>query len=195
PQSKSFLSAVFGDGCGEEPLFQHGEKLRAGLAESHANAEIGLRVDNGSGRFKEFSLAVNLDLDLRVLRQGIGHVQVAAVEAELSHARGDTGLRGLVNPRGGGDEGITRRSATLISHWAFLRKAVAAIVSLVAGETGTILARGRGPSLFAMGPKASCIGVCRIPPTTLPATEATSPQVLRPRAARSLVSERSSNPS
>src|SRR5713226_3341185 len=68
PKSKSFLSAVFGDGGGEEPLFQHGEKLRAGLAEGHANAEIGLRVDNGSGRFKEFALAINLDLDLRVLR-------------------------------------------------------------------------------------------------------------------------------
>src|SRR5712692_4222546 len=116
PQSKSFLSAVFGDGCGEEPLFQHGEKLRAGLAEVHADAEIGLRVDNGPDRFKEFALAVNLYPDLRVLRQGIGHVQVAAVEAELGHARSDAGLRRLVHHLSSGDKWITRRSATLISH-------------------------------------------------------------------------------
>src|SRR6266481_4557044 len=42
PQSKSFLGAVFGDGGSEEPLFQHGGKLRAGLAEGHADAETGL---------------------------------------------------------------------------------------------------------------------------------------------------------
>src|SRR6266478_7588363 len=116
PQSKSFLSAVFGDGCGEEPLFQHGGKLRAYLAEGHANAKVSLRVDNGSGRFKEFTLAVNLDLDLRVLREGIGHVQVAAVETELGHARSDAGLRRLVHHLSSGDKWITRRSATLISH-------------------------------------------------------------------------------
>src|SRR5713226_8478140 len=116
PQSKSFLSAVFGDGGGEEPLFQHGDKLRAGLAEGHANAKVSLRVDDGSGRFKESTLAVNLDLDLRVLREGIGHVQVAAVETELSDARSDGGLRGLVHHLCGGDKWITRRAATLISH-------------------------------------------------------------------------------
>src|SRR5258707_14178363 len=45
PQCKSFLSAVFGYGRGEEPLFQHTEKLRANLAEGEATAEIGLRED------------------------------------------------------------------------------------------------------------------------------------------------------
>src|SRR6266481_6641091 len=75
------------------------------------------RVDNGSGGFKEFTLAVNLDLDLRVLGQGIGHVQVAAVETELSDARSDGGLRGLVQHLSSGDKWITRRAATLISHW------------------------------------------------------------------------------
>src|SRR5260370_5885443 len=60
PQSKSFLGAVFGDGGGEEPLIQHGGKLRAGLAGGHANAKTTFRVDNGSGPFKEFHLSLNI---------------------------------------------------------------------------------------------------------------------------------------
>src|SRR6266852_2461555 len=116
PQCKSFLRAVFGYGRVLYQLSPNTEKLRANLAEGDANAEIGLRVDNGSGRFKEFALAINLDLDLGILRQGIGHVQVAAVQAELGHPRGDAGLRGLVHHFSSGDKRITRRSATLISH-------------------------------------------------------------------------------
>src|SRR5260370_37629885 len=83
PQCKSFLRAVFGYGRGEEPLFQHTEKLRANLAEGDANADIGLRVDNGCGRFKEFALAITLDRDLRIVRQRIGHLPVPAGQAAL----------------------------------------------------------------------------------------------------------------
>src|SRR5258708_4020392 len=56
PHSKSCFGAVFGDGGGEEPSLQHAEKLRPDVAEGDANAEIRLRVDNGSRGFKELSL-------------------------------------------------------------------------------------------------------------------------------------------
>src|ERR1700704_424951 len=66
---------------------------------------------------KKNSVRINLDGDLGVLGQRIGHVQVTAVKAKLGHARRDAGLRRLVFHLRGGDKGITGRSATLFSHW------------------------------------------------------------------------------
>ena len=79
------LRSIFGNGCGKEPLLQHGEELWPNIAERDPNSNVGLGVGDDATRFKEFSFRINLDLDLRVLGQSVGHIQVAPIKAQLAH--------------------------------------------------------------------------------------------------------------
>ena len=111
------LPPILGNGGGKKPLLQHSEELWPHFAERDPNSDVGLRVGDDAVRFKEFSFRINLDFDLRILGQSVGHLQVAAIKAQLAHLRGGAGLSRYVDNFSRGDERITRRSTTLFSHW------------------------------------------------------------------------------
>src|SRR6266849_1985581 len=111
------LPAILRNGGGKKPLLQHSEELWPHFAERDPNSDAGLRVGDDAARFKEFSFRINLDLDLRVLRQSVGHLQIAAIKAQFAHLRGGAGLRRCVGHLSSGNERIRRRSTTLFSPW------------------------------------------------------------------------------
>jgi hypothetical protein len=117
PIKRLRLPSILGNRCGKEPLLQYSQELWPHIPESDPNSDAGLRVGDDAGRFKEFSFRINLDLDLRVLGQSVGHIQVAPIKAQLAHLRGGAGSRRCVGNLSRSYERIARRSTTLFSHW------------------------------------------------------------------------------
>jgi|SRR5579859_3021002 len=97
--------------CGVEPATEDGEGLGFDVNERKTGTEIGLDVDDAGFGVEVFFTGENFYEDQGVLREGIHHVEIAAVQAELADAGGDAHVGFLLDEFGTGDEGVAWRAA------------------------------------------------------------------------------------
>ena len=84
-------------------------------------AEIRLNVNDFSLGLEEIVARENLDENQRVLGKGVHHVQVASVQAEFAHARGDAHIRLFFDKFGCGNECVSGRATLFSTHEFRLR--------------------------------------------------------------------------
>jgi len=94
-----------------EPMLQNNEFLRFDFEEGKASAEIGLHIDDFCFGVKRVFTGKNLHEDHGFLREGIHHIEIAAMEAQFANASSDADIGFLLDEFGAGDEGVAGRAA------------------------------------------------------------------------------------
>ncbi len=82
----------------------------------NSDSEVGSRVHDLARGVKVSAAGVDFHHDGCSLRQGIGHIDVAAVKTEFAHSGRDTCSGRCVNDFGGGHERESGGATSLLSH-------------------------------------------------------------------------------
>jgi len=99
-----------------EPTFEDGCVVLIEIVELQSSPKIGFREDHGGGRLKHNVAGGNFNQDFGADGEGINHIEIATVQAELADAAGDAYFRISFNQFRGGDKGISRCTAALLIH-------------------------------------------------------------------------------
>lgn len=108
-----------------QPAAQDAERLLFDFGEREAAAEIGLDIDDFGFGVEEVFAGENFDEHQGVLREGIHHIEIAAMQAELTDASGDAHVGFLLDKFGAGDESVAWRAALFFPQEGSLRDDVA----------------------------------------------------------------------
>jgi hypothetical protein len=90
-----------------QPAIENGLVFGFDGEEGHPRSHVGLGVDDFRLGLEIGVTGGNLDEHQRSYGERIHHIQIAAVKAQLAHARGNAHIRSFLDQFGAGDEGIS----------------------------------------------------------------------------------------
>lgn len=86
------------------------------VGEFEAHAFAGMEIGDGGVGFDEFIVGEDFDEDIAARGKRVGHLDIAAVDAEIADARGGAGIFRLVGDLGHGLKWITLGAAAFDGH-------------------------------------------------------------------------------